>query len=300
MIRTEIDKDRMYAYIDHNIENNIDDITDLIEIQRTFINNDCKWLLFQFTDCDKINAAVSVIIGTLPEYTRLYGKLVKYRFVEQAYNPIFKFMKSVGMYKYYTKDEIDYTGIDVIPFDCISNEERMQEYVDRIMSLAPIKMQKEAQDILASYIYEIYQNGMCHSMSPIGVFTSGIWDEDNKEFTFSIYDMGVGIPNNVRQYMNMQDVDSIKCLQIAFIDGFTTSTEYEVNRGLGLTRLENFIRLNKGSMSIYSEDSCCIIEDGNAKNYHKLKCPIKGTLIIIKIAADENNIYVVEKETKHE
>ena len=65
-------------------------------------------------------------------------------------------------------------------------ENKMKEYAKRIMSLAPIRMQQEAQDILSSYIYEIYQNGLFHSDSPIGVFTSGYWDRDKKEFTFSI------------------------------------------------------------------------------------------------------------------
>lgn len=300
MIKTEVDNDKMYAIIDHNIENTMEDINDLVEIQHEFINNNCKYLIFKFTDCQKINAAVSVIIGTLPEYIKEHKKFVKYRFTEKENNPVFKFMKSVGMYKYFTKNEIDYTDIDVIPFNHIRDEERMQEYVDRIMTLAPIRMQKEAQDILASYIYEIYQNGLYHAKSPIGVYTSGIWDKDNKEFTFSIYDMGVGIPSNVRQYICVEEADSIKCLRIAFIEGFSTSSETDINRGLGLARLEKFINLNEGSMSIYSEDCCCIIENGNEKNYYKLKRPIKGTLIIINIAADENNIYVVEEERNYE
>ena len=82
-------------------------------------------------------------------------------------------MKMVGMYKYYTRKEIEYDGKDAVPFNCIRDENMMDEYTEKIMELAPIKMSKDAKDILSSYIYEIYQNGFFHSESEIGVFTSG-------------------------------------------------------------------------------------------------------------------------------
>ena len=300
MIRTRIKNDIMCAIIEHDIKNTIEDVADLCELQHEFLNNSCKYLIFEFTVCNTLNAAVSIIIGTLPQYVRIYGKPVKYTFSGQSNHPVLQFMKDVGMYKYYTNKDIDYTGIDVIPFNRIEDEKMMKEYADRIMELAPIRMQKEAQDILTSYIYEIYQNSLFHAKSSIGVFTSGKWDKQKKEFIFSIYDMGIGIPMSVRSYMKNLDIDSKKCLQIAFIDGFSTNTCPEINRGLGLTRIERFIRLNKGHMSIYTEDACCVIEEEKAKMFYKLKKPIKGTLIIINIAADEKNIYIVEKENKHE
>lgn len=296
MIR--VDGSSMYAIVDKNVHNCVQDITEIIAIQYDFLNSKCKKLCFEFTDCEHLNAAVSVIIGTLPEYARLCEKRVKYHFPDQTNHPIFKFMKKVGMYKYYMKDEIDYTGDDVIPFDCIIDEDMMDKYADMIMSLAPIQMQKEAQDILSSYIYEIYQNSLFHSNSPIGVFTSGCWMKNKKEFAFSIYDMGMGIPETIRKYMKMSSLDSEKCLKLAFLDGFSTSSNHSINRGLGLTRLESFIRLNKGRMSIYTDDICCLIQGCQEKEFIKLDKPIKGTLIIVNIMADEKHIYVIDKERK--
>lgn len=301
MIKTYCDNQNMYAVIENDLENSLEDISDLIRIQHDFLNSDCKKLVFRFTGCKIINAAVSVIIGTLPEYVKIYDKRVLYRFSGEGEHPVLIFMKNVGMYNYYTKDEIDYTGSDVIPFNLIKNEKMMDEYADRIMTMAPIKMQKEAQDILKSYIYEIYQNGLFHSNSYIGVYTSGIWLKEKKEFVFSIYDMGVGIPDKIRMHdRKYGNIDSEKCLRIAFIDGFSTSNDKLVNRGLGLTRLEKFIELNNGKMSIYTDNVCCIIEGKKGKRFHTLSSPIKGTLIIINIAADENHIYVIEKEKKYE
>ena len=112
--------------------------------------------------------------------------------------------------------------------------------------------------------------------------------------------MGVGIPNKIRKYLDNEGLTSKQCLKISFIDGFSTNTDRTINRGLGLTRLENFIRLNRGSMSIYTDNVCCSINEKECNKYKELTSPIIGTLIIIKIVADEKHIYVVEKEKKNE
>ncbi len=293
MIKTYVKEQSFYAEIDNRIDDNFQDISDLIDLQFEFLNSTHSKLVILFTDCTFINASVSVIIGTLPKYAYTVDKRVNYRFKGPSPHPVLKFMKMVGMYKYYTKREIEYDGKDAVPFNCIRDEKMMDEYTEKIMELAPIKMSKDAKDILSSYIYEIYQNGFFHSKSEIGVFTSGYWVKEKREFNFSIYDMGVGIPDKIRRHFN-QEIDSEKCLQIAFVEGFTTSDKNGVSRGLGLTRLRQFIRLNNGKMSIYTGDICCIIDRHEKEQYRRLKNPIRGTLIIINIAADEKHIYVVE------
>lgn len=296
MLKTKEVNENLYVFVDHNINNNIEDISDLIELQYDFLSGKCKKLYFQFTDCEFVNAAVAVIIGTLPEYAKTCGKSVCFRFPKDRENhPVLCFMKDVGMYEYYVKKaKIKYAGENAIPFNRIEDERMMEEYTDKIMELAPIKMEWEAQCILSSYIYEVYQNGFFHSESEIGVFTSGVWKPDVKEFVFSIYDMGVGIPNKIRRHMKREDISSEKCLEIAFLEGFSTSNDGNLNRGLGLSRLEKFIRLNSGKMFMFTDDICCAISEQEEKKYHMLKKAIKGTLIIINIIADENHIYVVE------
>lgn len=294
MIRTYVENNILIAVIDRNLDNDISDIVDLIDLQHAFLNGKEKVLLFQFTDCDFINAAVAVIIGTIPEYAFKHDKNVKYWFSGKEEHPVLAFMKDVGLYEYYKrKADIRYAGENAIPFNKIENETIMEEYTDKIMELAPIKMEREAQCILSSYIYEIYQNGLFHSESEIGVFTSGYWQPERSTFVFSIYDMGVGIPNKVRQHMSDESISSEKCLKIAFVEGFSTSRNREVNRGLGLSRIENFIRLNNGNMKMFTDDICCIVNAQEPKEYRVLESAIKGTLIIISILADENHIYKV-------
>ena len=111
MIKTYVEYNILHAVIDKNLENDISDIVDLINLQHVFLSGEEEILHFQFTDCDFINAAVAVIIGTLPEYAHKHGKRVKYRFSNDDKHPIFKFMQDVGLYKYYRrKADIKYAG----------------------------------------------------------------------------------------------------------------------------------------------------------------------------------------------
>lgn len=153
MFKFDIKDSVMLVIIDKDIDNNMEDISELLRIHDVFLKSDCKKIVLSFTECNYIDAAVSVIIGTFPEYARLHHKTVSFRFPTNR-KTIFKFMKQIGMYEYYTKIN-QYKGDDIIPFNRIKDESMMDEYTEKIMTLAPIKMQKEAQDILSSYIYEM-------------------------------------------------------------------------------------------------------------------------------------------------
>ena len=103
--------------------------------------------------------------------------------------------------------------------------------------------------------------------------------------------MGIGIPNNVRSNVDNK-MSSLDCVRWAFQEGNTTLDETIIKRGLGLSRLEKFIQLNNGSMAMYTDDVCYTVE-GKKKKLDVLGTPIKGTLIIIRIKADKEHIYVV-------
>ena len=292
-------EEKKQIIIESNIRNRVEDVERVISIQHMLINENIKKLYIRFTTCEYLDAAVAVLLGTMPTYAKSIDKRVYYRFgesenLDQSSNnhTILDFMKKVGMYKFYMKNSIGYTGENAIPFDNIINEDMMDKYTNKIMDLAPIKMQPDAKDILASYIYEIYQNAFCHSQSHIGVFTSGAWMPANKEFSFSIYDMGIGIPKSIRVHKHVE-WEGIECLKWAFIEGNTTVEEDVITRGLGLSTLEKFIRLNEGTMYVYTDDVLCIIDRNKPIQYQSLEKRIKGTLIIINIRADDNHIYIV-------
>lgn len=274
-----------------DINLNTKDIQYIIDIQYQIINGTDDIYVIRFTDSKFLNAAVSVLIGTLPVYAKLLGKKVFIAF-EDIKSPVLDFIKKVGIYDYFnsTHTITKYVKQKALPFDRITNEEMMETYTDKIMELAPITMNAKAKAILSSYFYEIYQNSFSHSDSLIDVFSCGYWMKN--QLVFSIYDMGVGIPYNVQCSID-KSMTSEECVEWAFREGTTTLDETVIKRGLGLHRLEKFIILNNGIMSMYTDNVCYTIDKGN-KKIVVLSKPIKGTLIIISIRADNEHIYVVE------
>lgn len=90
-------------------------------------------------------------------------------------------------------------------------------------------------------------------------------------------------------------MNSKECVEWAFKEETTTLDETVIERGLGLNRLEKFVILNNGIMSLYTDDVCYTIEDGK-KKIGELDKSIKGTMIIISIKADKEHIYIVDEE----
>lgn len=105
--------------------------------------------------------------------------------------------------------------------------------------------------------------------------------------------MGIGIPDNIRNYLR-KNLTSKECIEWALTEGKSTVEDDFIKRGLGLNRLENFIKLNNGTMSIYTDNICCMINNKERK-YIDLDEKIIGTLIIINIIADSDHIYIVGK-----
>lgn len=289
---------RCYIEINYNINHSVKDVKQIINIQNRIINGSENEYVIQFNDCKFMNPAVSVLIGTIPVYTDLIGKKVYFNFKDKD-SPVFNFMKSVGMYDFFTGKNSEHSFIKqrALPFGRITNEDIMESYTDKIIELAPIIMNDKASAILSSYFYEIYQN-FSHADSLIDVFSCGYWMKN--ELFFSIYDMGRGIPENVRKNVDA-NMTASNCVKWAFQQGNTTLDETIIKRGLGLSRLENFIQLNKGMMAMYTDNVCYTI-DGIKKRISELDVSIKGTLFIIRIKADIEHIYIVNdgKENKNE
>lgn len=66
-------------------------------------------------------------------------------------------------------------------------------------------------------------------------------------------------------------------------------------RGLGFDFLKELVKLNDGSMSIYSNDVMCRITK-NGEIYDNINSNLIGTSISIKINGEHNTKYVIRKK----
>jgi len=122
---------------------------------------------------------------------------------------------------------------------------------------------------------------LTHSKSEEGIICHGYY-KNKKTFTFSIYDLGIGIPQAVRNYKN-EELDSEEALKWALKKGNTTQdTDYP--RGMGFTIVEEFRKEFKGKITIITEDILYTVKENGKEKISKLGKKIKGTLFTLKIS----------------
>jgi hypothetical protein len=147
------------------------------------------------------------------------------------------------------------------------------------------------ENILGS-IYEIYNNAFQHSSSNIGVFSCGQFYPKNKSFQLSIVDYGIGVVDSVRKYFAFP-ASSEYALRWAFTSGNSTR-EINYPRGIGLSILIDFIRINHGRMELVANNGLASITD-NGLQFTDLSDCFDGTFVNIELKSD-NNFYCMKSE----
>ena len=241
------------------------------------IQNYCRESLFDsielnLNDGSFISPATSVILGAMSIISQIQGKKFKFNIINAS----------------------EKANPNDIPFTQIKEKDDIDNVVDNIMRLAPIRMTEEARGLLVSKFYELFVNAFDHADSDIGVFCCGHWILENRMLVFSVYDAGIGIPHNVRKFLNNPYLNTEDTLRWAFVSGNTTKEGIvDYPRGLGLNELENFVNLNHGKINLYSSDGYCFIEDAN-RTFGRMELQFLGTIFIMNVVADDDHIYVVE------
>lgn len=152
-------------------------------------------------------------------------------------------------------------------------------------------------NLIAGNLFEVFANAFEHSHSEVGVFTCGQYYPQLHELSICIADFGVGIPYNVREYGKQEGIaptiSSDQAIRWAFQPGTTTKPNGS-SRGLGLDILKQFIKINNGSLYLFSQDAYVIVNSG-IEEYKLHRCNFRGTILNITIKCDEK-YYVLSGE----
>jgi len=142
-------------------------------------------------------------------------------------------------------------------------------------------------------IDEIFQNCAIHSKSKLGVFASGQLFPRIDRLDFSIVDLGLGIPEVVRNATGLSFSPS------AAIDwamtGSNTTRMGDVPGGLGLKLLRSFIQQNGGRLVIASYDGYWA-EGRDGVVRRNLTAPFPGTAVTIEVDTADDAEYVLTDE----
>ena len=173
--------------------------------------------------------------------------------------------------------------------DSNMDDSKIINYIDTILNLAPIQLTDSAKELLFKNIYEIFNNSVEHSDAQKGVYSCGHWMPKKKELVFSVYDTGIGIPALVKSKISTEFTSS-QAIDWALTKGNSTKQlKNGIPRGIGLSDLKDFIKLNKGSFSIISNDIYYSYDQTDI--YQTLGNPIIGTMLSFIIRNDEDHIY---------
>ena len=287
----------MQINIKKRVNQNYADFDYFSKIHKSVIETDDDNIVFNFENCKFMHAGYTAWFGGTIMICDSLGKNVNVQTKENS--EIDRYLKKSGLHEYINKLSESYVNKNAIRFKHIENmngdDLEIMDYIDHILDLAPIELTDKARQTLFTNIYEIFNNACDHSESKLGLFSCGHWMPKKDELVVSIYDAGQGIPKVIRNKIKNID-DNVEALKWSLGPGNSTKQlDDGTPRGIGLSRLLRLIMLNRGALSIISDD--VIFMYGNKSN----KCcinrfPIKGTLVTINIVADRESLYCLKEE----
>jgi Histidine kinase-, DNA gyrase B-, and HSP90-like ATPase. len=264
----------------------------LSELQNTIIDSNSTRIILDFRDCLFSHSLFTSFLGALSHIGNIFGKTVIYRSKKDS--RLYSYFKHSGLYNYITEDTTIYTNQNAIPFRRIDmDDDEIISYIDNILDLAPIKLTNQCHELLFKNIYEIFNNSAEHSRQVHGVYGCGHWMPTKKQLVFSVYDTGIGIPALIKEQIN-SSYSSVEAIKWALKRGNSTKQLRQgIPRGLGLSDLFDFIKLNNGALNIFTNDLYYRYNNGGESISH-LSSPIIGTLIGITIIDDYEHIYTTK------
>lgn len=185
-----------------------------------------------------------------------------------------------------------------------SNEIATHLY-DEWLSDEKLSISSDLKNEIISRILEIFMNAYGHgveasSIKGLGVISCGQYDKKKSELRLTVLDFGMGIVNNVQSHLE-SEVDDIQAMKWALMTGNSTRTDslgIDMPRGLGFGLLNEFVSLNKGKLSIFSNTCCAHLNDSGEYIVSKMKTPINATLVNISINCDNKHYrFITENDT---
>lgn len=150
-----------------------------------------------------------------------------------------------------------------------------------------ISVSPKLRDAIVGRVWEIYANAIEHSHSAIGIFSCGQHYPKRKQLDLAVVDFGVGIPSNVRLFVQNASLPAGRALEWAFQAGNTTKPN-GMGRGMGLDLLREFVRVNNGRLEVFSHDGYARI-DGTEEKYQTRGGMFEGTILNISLQCDDKH-----------
>ncbi|MBI5930398.1 MAG: ATP-binding protein [Chloroflexi bacterium] len=255
-------------------------------------------VIFDFTYCRFLRQNAVVVLGALIRVLQQNGNVVAFQ-LDTIENRVRVNLEQNGFLHRLGLGGFPWNG-NSIPYreDRFMVEDDYADYLsEKWLGKGWINVSANLRDHIVSRVIEAYINVFDHAASPIGVITCGQHYPFRHELRITMADMGVGIPNTVREYLKQPQMSAADALRWAFEPMKTTKDQNNFARGNGLKLLKSFMEDNHGKLEIYSETGyACIDDKGN--HFENRQRSFQGTIVQITLICDAAR-YTLPEEDDH-
>lgn len=143
-------------------------------------------------------------------------------------------------------------------------------------------------------IDELFSNAEIHSKTKLGIYACGQFFPKKKKLDFSIVDLGIGFQQVINRITNFK-LSGHGAISWA-MTGANTTRSGDIPGGLGLKILKEFIRLNRGKLTVISHGGLwCLGPNGIVSRAMITAFP--GTAITLEINTADQNSYYMKNES---
>jgi hypothetical protein len=174
----------------------------------------------------------------------------------------------------------------------LNDDEIAQHLSEQWLTNEKLKISNELKSAIISKIFEIFMNAYGHGVQDnslgLSVISCGQHYLKDKKLSLTVLDFGAGIIDSVKGHLKIKLSDK-EAMEWALEQGNSTRTDSinNIPRGLGFGILKDFVKINKGSIKIYS-NTCSAHLDSNG-NYivNEMIESFKGTMVTVTINCDD-------------
>ncbi|MDR3244729.1 MAG: hypothetical protein LBT79_08285 [Elusimicrobiota bacterium] len=151
-----------------------------------------------------------------------------------------------------------------------------------------------ARKNIVGSLAEVIENAVSHGDTK-KVFVCGHYFADKEDLKLTITDLGRSIKTTVNDFLKN---NNSACEAISWALNGNTTKSKETPGGLGLKLIQDFLKLNKGTLQIISQEGFLSIDcNSNIKKFD-LNRPFLGTIVNIVFKANDNKRYYWKGEKK--
>lgn len=277
------------------IENKYNSFNELIKLYKFLNNLSNEEVNIDFSNTSYLEANLSALIGAILDSTRLLN--INFKNFRETVQEILQKNDFLSNYGFEKIEDYYSTTIKYKKFKSNASQLFYQYISDELLTKHDLPtMSDNFKKDFAKSLLEMFVNARIHANCDF-VYTCGQYFPSKKDLYFTIVNLGQTIKQNVCKYFKNDGIIGTRA--ICWAVKKDTTTKRDVSGGLGFETVRKFIRSNKGSLQIISDNGYWE-QNYNIVNTRNFSKSFIGTVINLKIKMDDIQNYKTIEEENNE